>query len=114
MKNIDFSEGEAIARKYEAQAKKLRRAAKVKREKMYADALLKCLPGVAECKSSDEVDAYVAAHVLKDTSTDAPSENKPMSDDELKEFVNRALMDEGVRNALVHVASEMKSDEKNE
>lgn len=37
-----------------------------------------------------------------------------MSDDELKEFVNRALMDEGVRNALVHVASEMKSDEKNE
>lgn len=113
MNNIVFDDN-SKARELEAKAKKIRRKAKAKREKMYAEALLKSLPGVVKCKSPDEVDAYVAVRVLKDTSANAPSENKSMTDDELKEFVNRALMDEGVRKALVRVVNEMKFDEKNE
>lgn len=55
-----FDDNDKKARELEAQAKKLRREKRVAQAQAYADALVKYFPGVKDCNSVDEVDAYVA------------------------------------------------------
>lgn len=79
MNNIVFDD-ESKARELEAKAKKIRRDSKAKRQKVYADVLLKYLPEVADCRTSDEVDAYVAAHVIREDEAGAEESSKAPAD----------------------------------